>query len=110
MYFTLLFETDSGPTEIYELCFHPSVLWFKNGQEYCKPHTGPSYQEGDFAFLLNHAGIDAEIMDVNQNPRPRKVLIIGHHSGYGTEKDLESMVNEITSFGFEANVTLSDEV
>ena len=54
--------------------------------------------------------IDAEIMDVHQNPRPRKVLIIGHQSGYGTEKDLESMVNEITSCGFKANVTLSDEI
>lgn len=110
MYFTLLFETDSGPTEIYELCFHPSVLWFRNGQEFSKPHSGPSFQEGDFAFLLNHAGINSEIMDVNQNSRPRKVLVIGHQSGYGTEKDLESMVNEITSFGFEAIVTLSDEV
>ena len=48
-------------------------------------------KKGTLPFLLNHAGIDTEIMDVNQNPRPRKVLIIGHQSGYGTEKDLESI-------------------
>ena len=103
MYFTLLFETEDGPTEIYELCFHPAVVWFKNGQEFCQPHAGPSFQEGDFSYLLKHA----EITNVNQNSRPRRVLVICHQSGYGTEKDLDSMVNEITSCGFETKITLS---
>lgn len=48
--------------------------------------------------------------DVNQNPRPRKVLVICHQSGHGTEKDLESMLNEITSSKFEAKVILSDRI
>ena len=106
MYFTLLFETEDGPTETYELCFHPAGVWFKNGQQFCQPHTGPSFQEGDFSYLLKHAGIDAGITDVNQNSRPRRVLVICHQSGYGTEKDLDFMVNEIASCGFEAKIAL----
>ena len=101
MYFTLLFEKEEGPTEIYELCFHPAVVWMKDGEEICQPHLGPHFVAGDFTYLLNHAGIVREVTDHNQqNPRPRKIGIVCHDSGHGIEDDLNLMMTEMKSEGF----------
>ena len=118
MYFTLLFETDHGPTEIYELCFHPCPIWFRGGgvtdgkgreNEVCiPPHRGPHYVMGDFRFLLENVEIKAEMynqtwdnVEREKTPTfPRKVGIICHESGHGTEEDLNLLMAEMKSEGF----------
>ena len=108
MYFTLLFETNHGPTLIYELCFHPCPVWFPGGSNgqledaVCiPPHRGPHFMEGDFRLLLEHAGIDREATDDNQqNPRSRKIGIVCHNSGHGVEDDLNMMMAEMKAEGF----------
>jgi len=55
MYFTLLFETNHGPTEIFELFFHPAVVWMKYGKEVCQPHHGP-YLKPDRPSVLPLSG------------------------------------------------------
>jgi hypothetical protein len=101
MYFTLLFETNHGPTEIFELCFHPAVVWMKDGEEVCQPHRGPHFMAGDFTYLLNHAEIRRETSyDHGENPRPRKIGIVCHDSGHGGEDDLNLMMSEMKSEGF----------
>ena len=59
MYFTLLFETNHGPTLIYELCFHPShpVGQMDNWVMH-STSQGPHFMEGDFRLLLEHARSD----------------------------------------------------
>jgi hypothetical protein len=107
MYFTLLFENNHGPTEIYELCFDPAVVWMKDGDMFCRPHRGPHFMTGDFTYLLKKAKINREITDDYQvNPRPRKIGIICHDSGHGGYNDLELMVDEIKSEGFTPQVML----
>ena len=101
MYFTLLFETNHGPTEIFELCFHPAVVWMKDGEEVCQPHGGPHFMAGDFTYLLNHAEIRREASDDHGlNSRPRKIGIVCHDSGHGREDDLNLMMSEMKSEGF----------
>ena len=96
MYFTLLFEKEEGPTEIYELVFHPCPVWFKGGstgldEAVCIPsHRGPHYVMGDFRCLLDNTGIE----------RNRKVGIVCHDSGHGTEEDLNLLMSEMKSEGF----------
>jgi hypothetical protein len=94
MYFTLLFESFHGPSDIYELCFHPAVVWFKNGKEFCQPHRGPHFIIGDFAYLLNHAKIG------RPQSQPRTIGIVCHDSGHGGEDDLNLMMDEMKSEGF----------
>jgi len=101
MYFTLLFEKNHGPTEIYELCFHPAVVWMRDGKFLCQPHSGPHFIAGDFTYLLKHETISREITDEYQeNPRPRKIGIVCHDSGHGNEEDLNLMIAEMKSEGF----------
>ena len=96
MYFTLLFEKEEGPTEIYELVFHPCPVWFKGGstgldEAVCIPsHGGPHYVMGDFRCLLDNAEIE----------RNRKVGIVCHDSGLGSEEDLNLLMSEMKSEGF----------
>ena len=96
MYFTLLFDSGHGPTEIYELAFHPCPVWFKGGQTgfdepICiPPHRGPAYQSGDFRLLL----------DSREIKNDRKVKVICHAEGHGTQKDLETLVSDIELEGF----------
>ena len=97
MYFTLLFESAGGPTEIYELVFHPSPVWFKGGstglldEAVCIPsHRGPRYVMGDFRCLLDNTGIEGN----------RNVGIVCHDSGHGNEEDLNLLMCEIKSEGF----------
>ena len=101
MYFTLLFETNYGPTEIYELCFHPAVVWMKDGEDFCQPHRGPYFVAGDFTFLVQHAKISSQATNDNgHNPRPRKVSIVCHHTEEGREEDLNLLIAEMKSEGF----------
>ena len=96
MYFTLLFEKEEGPTEIYELVFHPCPVWFKGGstgldEAVCIPsHRGPHYVMGDFRCLLDNTEIE----------RNRKVGIVCHDSGHGSEEDLNLLMSEMKSEGF----------
>lgn len=105
MYFTLLFDSEHGPTEIYELVFHPSPIWFKGGQTsfdqpICIPsHRGPAYQTGDFRLLLESCMIKND----------REVKVICHKEGHGTQKDLETLVSEIELEGFKPIVVLPPE-
>lgn len=106
MYFTLLFETPGGPTEIYELVFHPSPVWFRGGQTgllddaVCIPsHRGPRYVTGDFRSLLDSVEIEGD----------RKVLIVCHtHSGHGTIEDLNLLMSDMKSEGFSPELMLRD--
>ena len=96
MYFTLLFESAEGPTEIYELVFHSSPVWFKGGQTIlddavCIPsHRGPRYVMGDFRSLLENTEIEGN----------RNVGIVCHNSGHGNEEDLNLLMSEMKSEGF----------
>ena len=107
MYFTLLFETPGGPTEIYELVFHPSPVWFRGGQTglledaVCQPsHRGPRYVAGDFRSLLDSVEIK----------RNRKVLIVchNHSQNHGTIGDLKLLMSDIESEGFYPELMLRD--
>lgn len=100
-----MFETVDGPSEIYELCFHPAVVWFKDDEPFFQPHKRPSFNRGDFISLVDKVGIDLEIRNVNgQNPRPRTAVVVCHNSGHGTENDLNLLVEEINSCGFAPRV------
>jgi hypothetical protein len=105
MYFTLLFEKPDGPTEIYELVFHPCPVWFRGGQTSLEdavctpPHRGPRYVMGDFRCLLDNAEIMAKI-PAGLNEEKRKVGIVCHESGYGSEEDLNLLMSEMKSEGF----------
>ena len=96
MYFTLLFENLSeGPTEIYELVFLPSPVWYKGGQDYMNslcttPHLGPRYVMGDFRCLLDNTEIEGN----------RNVRIVCHDSGLGNEQDLNLLMSEMRLEGF----------
>ena len=105
MYLTLLFERIEGPSEIYELCFHPAVVWMKNGEHFCQSHNGPEVTDQDLSFLIEEAQIERTILDIGQNDsRPRKVTVLCHDSGNGTEEDLDKIIQNLQVEGFETEV------
>lgn len=100
MYFTLLFETAEGPTEIYELCFHPSVIWMKDGEEVGAPRK-QFFTIGDFVYLVRQAEINQQVYEMGgQNTRARKIGIVCHDTGHGREEDLNLMMAEMKAEGF----------
>ena len=104
MYFTLIFsDNEHGPKPKYDLAFHPTPVWIKDGEEIinCGRDSGadgwgPEYKVGYLQGL-----VDKEELDSGTNP---SLAICAHPGGHGTEEDLELLLGEIENCGFTATV------
>ena len=105
MFFTLIFPGDRhGPKATYNLVFHPLPIWMKDGNEIINPGKdsegkvlgGVEYKLGYLQGL-----IDKEELSPNPNPN---VAICVHPGGHGTEKDLESLLEDLANSSFEPTV------
>ncbi|MBJ36817.1 MAG: hypothetical protein CMB68_05690 [Euryarchaeota archaeon] len=111
MYFTLLFDSGEGPTTIYELVFHPAAVWSstgycmlaENGEEEIRTrHLGPRYVQGDWQNFLED--------DPNcfvSHGEGRKISIVCHEDGLGTEEDLKLLIADMKSSGFSPQILSS---
>ena len=96
MYFTLIFSGNGhGPEPKYDLAFHPSPVWIKDGEVIINC-GGPEYKVGYLQGL-----VDKEELDSGTNP---SLAICVHPGGHGTEEDLELLLGEIENCGFTATV------
>ena len=100
MYFTLLFDKNpEGPTLSYELVFHPCPVWLQSGEKIGVPNReNPWYEIGHLGYLLNKA--DFKIEDLNSS----RVGIVCHENGLGREEDLNLLISDLKSQGFEPRV------
>lgn len=100
MYFTLLFdENPEGPILSYDLIFSPCPDWFQGRKRIGSPNNKyPYYEIGHLGYLLNKA--DFKIEDLN-SPR---VGIVCHENGHGREEDLNLLISDLESEGFEPRV------
>ena len=96
MYFTLIFEDNKeGPSLSFDLVFHPCPVWYQGNDQIGIPEPrSPYYELGSVKFLLNI--LDEEF----DKKRCNSVKIFTHKNGHGTEKDLETLVKDLTTEGF----------
>nr|AIF22133.1 hypothetical protein [uncultured marine group II/III euryarchaeote SAT1000_07_H02] len=99
MYFTLIFTDHSdGPTPKYDLVFHPSPIWMKDGIEIINlgGHS-PRYELGYFQKLIDDEDINSETQDV---------AICVHTGGHGHGGDLQLLLEDVENYNFESTVVL----
>ncbi len=111
MYFTLLYESGEGPTTINELVFHPGPVWHLTGwamlaedgeEEIRARHRGPRYVQGDWQnFLEDDPGCFVS------HGEGRKISIVCHDYGNGTEEDLKLLIADMESSGFSPQILSS---
>ena len=109
MYFTLLWDSEEGPTAINELVFHPGPVWIRPGytmlaeeegeEEIRARHRGPRYIQGDWQNFLE----DDPDCFVSHG-EGRKISIVCHDYGNGTEEDLKLLVVDMESSGFSPQI------
>ena len=98
MHFTLLFARNSEGTHLaYDLVFHPTAIWCKNG-EYIYNNKDTSYKPG---FLENLLASEKKAFDnFFENPAgdyPISVTIVCHKDGHGTEECLQNLIHDLES-------------
>jgi hypothetical protein len=100
MYFTLLFDRQpEGPVLSYDLVFHPCPVWIQGDEHIGVPNPkDPWYAMGHLGYLLNEA--DFKVDDLN-SPR---VGIVCHEGGHGREEDLNLLLADLKSEGFEPQI------
>jgi hypothetical protein len=111
MYFTLLYDSGEGPTTINELVFHPGPVWSRTsyalsaedgGEEIHSRHRGPRYVPGDWQNFLE----DDPDCYVSHG-EGRKISIVCHDYGNGTEEDLNLLIADMESSGFSPQILSS---
>lgn len=104
MYFTvIILNAPEGPSLTYDLVFHPTPTWLQGHKLI--------YSVGDlnpmgFKNLLNIISQDyIERLDghkiVSKFNSQKKVKIICHEGGHGSEVDLDNLTKEIKDEGFD---------
>ena len=98
MHFTLLFARNSEGTHLaYDLVYHPTALWCKNG-EYIYNTKDTSYKIG---FLDNLLATEKKAFDNffenRTEDHPISVTIVCHKDGHGTEECLQNLINDLES-------------
>ena len=94
MYFTLLFPNGEGPTHIYELVFHPCPVWMKGDKQIVVPNPStPNYEKGHLNILFEK--------EKSLNLSGTKVGLVCHDVGHGTKEDLETLLDDLRSEGFD---------
>ena len=96
MHFTLLFARNSEGTHLaYDLVFHPTAIWCKNG-EYIYNNKDTSYKIG---FLENLLTTEKKAFDSffenRTEDHPISVTIVCHKDGHGTEECLQNLTQDL---------------
>ena len=96
MHFTIVFDAHEGYDLTAGLVFKPAPVWVSGGVDLLVPHPeDPAYRMGDLRLLLGHTAMQREFPMESQ-----RVVVVVHESGYGTERDLDTLVADLEAEGF----------
>lgn len=95
MHFTIVFDSLEGYDLTAGLVFKPVPVWVAGGKDLMvlrRDHA--DYERGDVQRLLGHPA-----MQRSYPPDSRAVVVVIHESGYGTERDLDTLVADLKDEG-----------
>jgi hypothetical protein len=97
MHFTIVFDSQEGYDLTAGLVFKPVPVWVAGGEDLMvlrRDHA--DYERGDVQRLLDHPAMQRPFP-----PDSHAVVVVVHESGYGTERDLDTLVADLTDEGYD---------
>jgi hypothetical protein len=101
MKFTLVFPSDEASDLSIGVIFAPCLIWTIGNKHILNAHSSnPHYVLGDFQELILKITNNKKInFDVNRS-LGRKIFVVVHDIGHGTEDYLRDLVSDIQKSGF----------
>jgi hypothetical protein len=96
MKFSLVFPSEEAWDLCVGLIFIPCAAWYHGEKILWIPHpSNPHYLTGDFQALLNKLESKKLLHYSQEDLKRKKIFIIIHNVGHGTEKYLSDLVKDI---------------
>lgn len=90
---TLVFKSHESIDMSIGMVFIPCICWVINNKTILNPHPdNPNYLKGDFQTLLKQSIFD--------NLTQKKIILVIHEDGHGTSSDIDNLIDDIKSEGF----------
>jgi len=97
MKFTLIFSTHEATDLSLAAVFVPCLVWMEGAKQLKKPHPeNPHYLRGDLQKVLVSQDLKGRLSDTS-----RKVTVICHPTGHGTEAYLKDILSDLWDMDFE---------
>jgi hypothetical protein len=92
MHFTLVFQSQESEDLSISICYIPCISWIKGKEIILTPHADqPNYQSGDLEEFL---------IRFNLKPIVKKVIVIVHPNGHGSQNDLDLLIDDLNELDF----------
>lgn len=100
MKFTIVFPSHESSDLSLAAVFIPCLVWMEGKYQLLNPHPeNPHYQKGDLHTLFMDTVIKQRIAD-----HTKKVTLVAHSTGHGTQECLELLIQDLQAEGFEPTV------
>ena len=97
MKFTIVFPSPESADLSIGAVFIPCLVWIEGKHEILNPHPeNPHYLKGDFQKLMLAMDIKSRIAT-----HTKKVTVVAHSTGHGTQEYLGNLVSDLESEGFQ---------
>ena len=97
MKFTLIFSTHEATDLSLAAVFVPCLVWMEGAKQLKKPHPkNPHYLRGDLQKILVSQDLKGRLSDTS-----RKVTVVCHPTGHGTEAYLKDILSDLWDMDFE---------
>jgi hypothetical protein len=100
MKFTIVFPSDESSDLSIAAVFTPCLVWKEGRYQLLVPHPErPHYEKGDLHALFVDTVVRQRIAD-----HSKKVTVVAHSTGHGTQEYLELLLQDLRDEGFEPEV------
>ena len=97
MKFTVVFPSHESQDLSFGVVFIPCICWVRGDRVLQNPHrNAPHYRKGDLQCFFQETGVSRSL-----DKSHKKVVVLAHQIGDGTEKDLELLQEDLWEAGFE---------
>ena len=96
MKFTLVFPSEEAEDLSIAALFTPCLTWYEGQRELLNPHPeDPGYRRGDLQRLFAD-----EILAKRIAGHSKKVVLVAHNNGHGTEQNLTDLTADLSELGY----------
>lgn len=100
MKFTIVFPSHESSDLSVAAVFTPCLVWKEGMYQLLIPHPeSPHYEKGDLIALFKDTAVKQRIAGYT-----KKVTVIAHSTGHGTEAYLDLLLQDLREEGFEPTV------
>jgi hypothetical protein len=101
MKFTLVFPSNEASDLSIGMIFVPCLVWIIGNKQFFKPHSdNPHYLPGDFQDLVMKLSKKSKLNFEIKKNLGRKLFVIVHEVGHGTDTYLKDLLFDIEKAGF----------